>query len=57
MLEHYGLIPIIMAVMLQSGALFYWGGKISKAVERLELSANKHDGRIRKLEFGFDADD
>lgn len=50
------LIPILIGIVLQSGALFYWGGKIAKSVSIMERLVSKHDDRIRALEMGFDND-
>ena len=53
----YAVIGIILSVVLHSGALFYWGGKISKSVSILENIVSKMDDRVRNLELGIDNDD
>ncbi len=47
-------IAFALAVLTQSSALFYWGGKLSKSVSLLEILIAKQDDRIRTLEMGFD---
>lgn len=51
------LMAIALGVLAQCGALFYWGGKLSKSVSIMEKIVSKHDDRIRELEMGFDKDD
>jgi len=46
----YGIIAIILSVVLHSGALFYWGGKISKSVSILEKLVSDLDVRVREVE-------
>lgn len=43
-------LSFIIALLIHSGALFYWGGRMSKAVTILERVSSDHDKRIRELE-------
>lgn len=40
----------LMAIIAQTGAMFYWGGKLQATVTSLKESSDKQDARLRRLE-------
>jgi hypothetical protein len=45
-----GILGIICAILGQSGAMFYWGGKLRESVTQLQEDKRDHERRIGVLE-------
>ena len=45
-----GIIGILIALLAQTGAFFYWGGQLKQSVTNLQESKRDHDERISALE-------
>ena len=45
-----GVITALVAIVAQTGAMFYWGGRISAGMEALNHASQDHEGRLRRLE-------
>ena len=43
-------LSILFLLVIHTGALFYWGGRVSKTLSILEVLVKDHDARIRALE-------
>ena len=48
--EVVAVLGLIAVVLTNAGVAFYWGGRISKAINLLEKITDDHEGRIRELE-------
>lgn len=44
------IIALILLLIAQTGAMFYWGGRVGKAVDILEKLVENHETRILNLE-------
>lgn len=49
-MEQLGSMAIIIGLLAQTGAMFYWGGKISAGISRLNDLGEDHEERLRKIE-------
>ena len=45
-----GIVSVMGMVVANAAVLFYWGGKISKAIDLLEKMSSDHEERLRTLE-------
>lgn len=41
---------LVAALLIQTGALFYWGGTISRAVKEHDRRLDRHEERLHALE-------
>jgi len=44
------MLALLVLLTAHTGAMFYWGGRVSKAVGILEKLVENHEVRIRNLE-------
>lgn len=45
-----GVVASLVAIIAQTGAMFYWGGKMTANMEQLSAVTQDHESRIRELE-------
>jgi hypothetical protein len=45
-----GVVAGLLGILAQTGAMFYWGGKMSANMTQLSEVTEDHEGRIRDLE-------
>lgn len=48
--EPLAYVVALMALMGQTGAMFYWGGKLQAMVTQLKASDSDKEDRLRRLE-------
>lgn len=48
--EIVAVIVVLIAIIAQTGALFYWGGKVSSTLKHHDSRLSTHDTRIEYLE-------
>lgn len=46
------IVGLVAMILANSAILFYWGGKVSKAIDLLEKMTGDHEERLRSLEQG-----
>ena len=45
-----GIIGILIALLAQTGAFFYWGGQLKQSVTNLQEAKRDHEARLSSLE-------